>query len=185
MYTGLVPLLQKHKLDARTYIQSFDWRTLIAIKARFPRMRTVALLDDTTITDVDKASGVSGYPWLGGLDLARDFAGDFVAAAASIGAVILSPVHGVPSSATVNTPGYVSFVNRTIVERAHKLNMQVVPWTVDDESTIAKLLLADGVDSIISNYPKRVMYVARELGYTVGKEPTKRKEACLAKSVIA
>ncbi|KAF8253194.1 glycerophosphoryl diester phosphodiesterase [Wilcoxina mikolae CBS 423.85] len=175
--TDLIPLLKKHNLDTRTFIQSFDWRTLIGIKQRFPETRTVALLDDTTIVP---ENGV--YPWLGGLNL-DDFGGDFVKAAKSIGAVVLSPVHGVPSSSSVNTPGYKPFVTKELVEKAHEEGLKVIPWTVDDESTIAKLM-DDGVDEIISNYPERVMFVGRDRGMKVGFKGREERKVCLRNAAI-
>ena len=69
------------------------------------------------------------YPWLGGVDL-EEFDRDFVKAAKSIGAVVLSPVHGVPSSSSVNTPGYKPFVTKELVKRAHREGLKVIPWTV-------------------------------------------------------
>ncbi|KAK9241863.1 PLC-like phosphodiesterase [Lipomyces tetrasporus] len=168
----IVPILQRRGFASRTTIQSFDWRTLIGIKQKFPETTTVALLDDTTIVPVNGA-----YPWLGGLDLA-DFGGDWVAAAASIGASILSPVHGTPSNITVNTPGYEPFVTERIVQRAHKHGMSVIPWTVDYEVTIAKLI-EDGVDGIISNYPERVMWIAKEKRGTVGKPASRYRPECM------
>ncbi|KAI5799998.1 glycerophosphoryl diester phosphodiesterase [Geopyxis carbonaria] len=174
--TDIVPILKKHNFEKRTFIQSFDWRTIIGIKKKFPEVRTVALLDDTTIIPDDR--GVSGYPWLGGIDLEADFAGDYVAAAKSIKATVLSPVHGVPSSDTIHTPGYVPFVTRDVVSRAHDAGLQLIPWTVDDESTISKLM-ADGVDAIISNYPERVKFVGRDRGNNVGKPKNKGISGCL------
>ena len=38
------PVLQKHKMDERTYIRFFDWRTSIGIRKESPRS-TVALLE--------------------------------------------------------------------------------------------------------------------------------------------
>jgi glycerophosphoryl diester phosphodiesterase len=178
--SDLVPLLQKKGYASRTYIQSFDWRTLIAIKRRFPQTRAVALLDDTTIVPLDR--GVDGYPWLGGVDLAA-LKGDWVKAAQSIGASVLSPVHGTPSNLSVNSPEYEEFVNREVVKRAKKVGMEVVPWTVDDESTIKKLI-EDGVQAIISNYPERVKFVARDLGVSAGKRGVKVPERCLKNAAL-
>ena len=62
---NLVPILQRRGYAERTYIQSFDWRTLIGIKKKFPKTRTVALLDDTTVVP----SGNLGFTWLGGIDV--------------------------------------------------------------------------------------------------------------------
>ncbi|KAH0278063.1 WD40 repeat-like protein, partial [Aureobasidium melanogenum] len=151
---------------------SFDWRTLVGIHAAYPAVPIVALLDETTVVP-DKTNKTypwlknSKYPWLGGLDL-DDFSGDWVAAAHSIGSSILSPNHGTGNSsdATVNSPLYEPFTTKDVVDRAHALDMQVIPWTVDAEVTISKLL-DDGVDAIISNYPERVMVLQNTLhGHT-------------------
>lgn len=144
----IVPLLERRGFASRTTIQSFDWRTLIGIKKKFPETVTIALVAPDTITPVNDE-----YPWLGGIDLA-EFNNDWVAAAASIGAEILSPAHGSPWTKTVNTIGYEPLVTEQVVKRAHEYNMKIIPWTVDDEVTIAKLI-DDGVDGIISDYPQR------------------------------
>jgi len=176
----LVPILQRRGFADRTYIQSFDWRTLIGIKKRFSKTRIVALLDPTTI--VPSSSGQ--FPWLGGIDLEKDFGGNWVKAAHSIGASVLSPYHGGPSNSSVNTPGYIEFSTAEVVKEAHKLGMEVIPWTVDDEVTIDKLL-TDGVDSIISNYPERVIWIARQRGAKVGLKRNKSKPKCYKNALVA
>jgi glycerophosphoryl diester phosphodiesterase len=182
--TNLIPILRKHGFESRTSIQSFDWRTLIGIHAAYPAIPIVALLDETTVVPDETNKTYSWlenskYPWLGGIDL-DDFSGDWVAAAHSIGSSILSPNHGTGNSsdATVNTPLYVPFTTKDVVDRAHALGMQVIPWTVDAEVTISKLL-DDGVDAIISNYPERVMYVGRQRGLSVGRARNPSKPECL------
>lgn len=121
-----MPLLQRRGFANRTTIQSFDWRTLVGIKQLFPEMRTVALVDETTLVRGDKGQ----YEWLAGIDLERGFGGDFVAAAAWVGAGVVSAVHGLPSNATVEEKGYVPFTDAGMVRRAHELGMKVLPWTV-------------------------------------------------------
>lgn len=168
----IVPLLERRGFASRTTIQSFDWRTLIGIKKKFPKTVIVALVELETLTPVN-----GEYPWLGGLNLA-DFNNDWIAAAASIGAEIVSPGHGFPWTDTIHTPGYEPFVNEDMVKRAHELNMRIIPWTADDEATIAKLI-DDGVDGIMSNYPQRVMWVGREKNRYVPRVETKHRPHCL------
>lgn len=68
----LVPYIEEYGFGPdRVVIQSFDWRTLIGIKEKFPAYTTVALLDDTTIIAEDRDS--TGYPWLGGIDASSLF----------------------------------------------------------------------------------------------------------------
>ncbi|CUS09376.1 unnamed protein product, partial [Tuber aestivum] len=178
---NIVPILQRRGYADRTYIQSFDWRTIVGIKKKFPKTRTVALLDDTTVTP----SGHLGYAWLGGIDV-RDFAGDWVKAAHSIGATALSPVHGTPSSASVNTPGYKPFTTTDVVNRAHELGMMVIPWTVDDEVTIDKLFepgkLLTYPSEIISNYPEKVIWIGRQRGVHLGLKRNPSKPQCFSRA---
>lgn len=44
------------------------------------------------------------------------------------------------------------FVNEAYVEKAHKMGLQVNPWTVDSEKTIDKMIDL-GVDGIITDFP--------------------------------
>ncbi|KAF5384049.1 hypothetical protein D9757_006989 [Collybiopsis confluens] len=108
--------------------QSFDWRTLIAMKALDRSIPTSALVDlETVLTSDNKTS-----PWLAGIRL-DDFAGEMeiqiASAAHSIGADILSPAD-IASDPTL--PDYIPFTNRSMVDYAHHLGMLVKPWTVRD-----------------------------------------------------
>ncbi|KAF2425780.1 glycerophosphoryl diester phosphodiesterase [Tothia fuscella] len=179
------PIVQSHGLASRTTIQSFDWRTLIGIKRKFPTVNTIVLTDPVKV--VPSSDGT--YPWLGGINLDKDFGGDFIAAAASIHASAFSPLHGyaidpvlgVQTGATQNTPGYLPFTTKDVVDRAHKFGLEVIPWTIDSEVLVEKLI-DDGVDSIISDYPERVMWIARRKGYHVGRPTRPHHPECLAKA---
>ena len=50
---------------------------------------------------------------------------------------------------------FYKLVNQKFVERSHKNNIKILPWTVDSESTIKKLVEI-GVDGIITNNVSRV-----------------------------
>ena len=49
------------------------------------------------------------------------------------------------------------------VKLAHEKGIKVVPWTVDDEGEILRMIECD-VDAIISNYPERVLVQTRGYG---------------------
>ncbi|KAG8908237.1 hypothetical protein FRB99_008302 [Tulasnella sp. 403] len=173
----VIPMLHKRGFLKRTTIQSFDWRTLIKMKEAWPdyHIPTVALLSDKTILPYNGT-----YPWLGGVDLAK-FNSSWVAGAHSIGASIISPIFGTPG--TINDPNHVHYVKQETVDEAHKLGMQIIPWTVDDEVSIS-YLLGLGVDAVISNYPERVMWVAKQRGMKVGKARNAHRSKCLKKASI-
>ena len=125
----LVPVLEKHGMLPRTLLASFDWRSIAGIKRKFPHARVAALMDETLVDAVETAWGSADW-----LAVARAFAAD-----------VVCPHHGSRNASgayggTVHQPDYVPFTTRAVVRRAHALGLRVVPWTVDDESTIEKLI---------------------------------------------
>jgi glycerophosphoryl diester phosphodiesterase len=145
-------------LVERASIQSFDWGLLSRMRAVEPRLRLNAL----TSTAYLEIGRPGASPWLGGLDI-DDFAGNLVAAAASLGFDAISPAHGDPYWAGVEDPAYRAFVTEAMVEQAHAAGMAVVPYTVDDRPTM-QALLDMGVDGMITNYPDTLRSVLAERG---------------------
>ena len=140
-------------------IQSFDWGALMRMREVEPRLPIVAL----TNVDFLQVGQPGRSPWLGGIDI-DDFGGDPLKAVKSFGASAFSPVHGFPQDGTVTDPGYRPYVTREMVARAHRLGLNVIPWTVNDPATMRKLL-DDGVDGIITDYPDRLRAVMAERGF--------------------
>jgi len=48
-----------------------------------------------------------------------------------------------------------------LVEQAHRLDLQVATWTVDDAETM-RALAATGVDGIMTNFPDRLQAVLED-----------------------
>jgi glycerophosphoryl diester phosphodiesterase len=142
----------------RVSIESFDWGSLVLMKKVSPDLPLVALTDRKNL----EVGRPGASPWLGGIDI-DDFGGDVVKAASSFGAEAVSPVHGSPSSSTVDDPSYRPYVTAAMVRSAHRLGIKVIPWTVDDEPTM-RAMVADGVDGLITNYPDRLRRVLQERG---------------------
>lgn len=136
----------------QTTVQSFDWGTLRSVRQEAPELPIVALTNGSEFLQ-ERKPGAS--PWLGGLDI-DDFSGSlqqkFVAAAADLGADAVSPVHGTPQDGSVTDTDYAPFTTVDMVVAAHRNNMRVVPWTVDDRATMAHLLDL-GIDGLITNRP--------------------------------
>ncbi|AQA02622.1 glycerophosphodiester phosphodiesterase [Mycobacterium sp. MS1601] len=120
-------------------IQSFDWRTLPMVRAAEPSIPLVALWDDTT--------WVPGSPWLNGIDPA----------------VITDPIEGVLAVGADIASPYYKLVDAALVQRAHAAGLTVVPWTVNDADTM-RVLIDDGVDGIITDYPTLLRQVMAERG---------------------
>ncbi|WP_308042461.1 glycerophosphodiester phosphodiesterase family protein [Micromonospora sp. PLK6-60] len=140
-------------------IQSFDWGALMRMRAVEPRLPLVAL----TNYDFLQVGQPGASPWLGGLDI-DDFGGDPIAAIRSFGASAFSPVHGFPQDGRVTDPGYRPYVTKELVAHAHRNGIKVIPWTVDDVPTMAKLI-DDGVDGIITDYPDRLRGLLAARGF--------------------
>lgn len=136
----------------QTTVQSFDWGALRLVRRQAPELPIVALTNGSEFLQEGKP-GAS--PWLGGLDI-DDFPGSlqekFVAAAGELGADVVSPIHGTPQDGSVTDTDYVPFTTADMVAAAHRNNMRVVPWTVDDRATMAHLLDL-GIDGLITNRP--------------------------------
>ncbi|TMR94353.1 glycerophosphodiester phosphodiesterase family protein [Nonomuraea basaltis] len=139
-------------------VQSFDWGALMRMRELEPRLPLVAL----TNRDFLQTGQPGASPWLGGIDV-DDFGGDPLKAVKSFGADAFSPVHGFPQNGKITDPGYVPYVTKDMVDQAHALGLKVIPWTIDDEPTLNKLM-DDGVDGIITDYPDRLRAVMAQRG---------------------
>lgn len=117
----VVDAVRARKLVDRVIVQSFDDRTLKAVKKLEPKLRLSLLTSDNHL--------------------------DYVAAARSAGASILSPDAG--------------WITKEDVDALHKAKIQVAPWTVDDEKGWDRML-ALGVDAVISDDPEALRAYLRE-----------------------
>ncbi|TFY54727.1 hypothetical protein EVJ58_g8689 [Rhodofomes roseus] len=161
--------------------QSFDWRTLIAMKALDPKIPTSALLDDDTAWMPDNST----TPWLAGLRL-DSFSGPTVGhrvaqAAHSIGADILSPSARSFFSPALDPAmeGYEAFTTKEMVDEAHKLGISVKVWTVN-RLNIVEQMLDWKVDGIITDYPNVVRRLTKQYGYpSAPTYPKHRVMSCL------
>jgi glycerophosphoryl diester phosphodiesterase len=124
-------------MEARTTIQSFDWRTLMIAHRIAPSIATVALTDQQAGEDTVEVGRPGPSPWLGGLDV-DDYAGSVPKLVRASGARAWSPNY--------------RDIDTRIVEEAHALGLTVVPWTVNNPSEMQRLL-ALGVDGMISDRP--------------------------------
>ncbi|MET9343328.1 glycerophosphodiester phosphodiesterase [Nonomuraea sp. NPDC003804] len=156
--------IRRAGLMRQVTIQSFDWGALMRVREVEPRLPIVAL----TNRDFLQTGKPGASPWLGGIDI-DDFGGDPLKAIKSFGADAFSPVHGFPQNGKVTDPGYQPYVTREMVDQAHGLGIKVIPWTVDDEPTLNKLV-DDGVDGIITDYPDRLRQIMAERGFKLPKQ---------------
>jgi glycerophosphoryl diester phosphodiesterase len=123
----------------RVEIESFDWRTLPAVRHAEPSIPVVALWNQTTWQP--------DSPWLAGINPA--IVGDPLVGAMMVGASIVSPSY--------------SLVDKALVDRAHAVGLRVLPWTIND-ADVMRAQIAAGVDGIITDCPAALRAVLAELG---------------------
>lgn len=148
---AFVDILLKAIRDAgmtqRVMVQSFDWRTLELLHRLEPGLRTMYLgMDFPTNSTVTDAA------WTAGRRLS-DFGGSvprMVRASAG-------PARGIIWAPNFNN------LNAAAVKEAHALELQVIPWTVNDKTQMERII-DWGVDGIITDYPNRLREVMAEKG---------------------
>ncbi len=138
--------IREYGLESRVAIQSFDWRTLKAVKERAPDISIACLTVGNFSIDGAwynlQPGGDGPSPWLADLDF--DGYRSIPALVQAFGADILSPSY--------------REIERRDVEEAHRLGMKVIPWTVNDQR-IMKKLIGWGVDGIITDEPDLLLEV--------------------------
>lgn len=141
-------------LTDQVSIESFDWRTLRLVQQQAPAVETVALTDPL----YQQVGQPGASPWMAGLDI-DSYGGDVAAAAAALGADVLSPPAVVPAPGGGTRP----YVTSTLLDSAHGRGLTVVPYTVND-ATQMRTLIDLGVDGLITDVPDRLRTVLAQAG---------------------
>jgi glycerophosphoryl diester phosphodiesterase len=140
---ALIAEIRRAKLTDRATIQSFDWRTLRIAEREAPEIATVYLTTEQGAGDTVQAGKPGKSPWLAGYDV-DDHAGSVPALLAAIGARVWSP--------------NARDVTEAKVKAAQAGRLTVVPWTVNEEADMQRLI-EWGVNGIITDYPDRLRSV--------------------------
>jgi glycerophosphoryl diester phosphodiesterase len=130
-------------LVTRVSIQSFDWRTLMALKRIAPEIERVCLTAEALNFDTIRRGEPGASPWTAGLDI-DDFGGSVPRLVAAAGCQVWSPLY---RNAKADD-----------VAAAKELGLKVIPWTVNERTDMERLI-ALGVDGIITDYPDRLRAV--------------------------
>lgn len=142
----VVDAVRRAGLESRVTVQSFDWRTLLAVRQFAPRIQTVALTVQSPNFD-----NLADGRWTAGLALA------------SFGGSVPRLVQA--SGASTWSPSFAS-LNQATLKEAQALGLKVVPWTVNEPEVIERLI-GWGVDGLISDYPDRVRAALVQRGIPV------------------
>jgi glycerophosphoryl diester phosphodiesterase len=135
----------------RVTVESFDWRSLVALKRLRPSVKTVCLTIDSDGMNTVRADATGASPWHAGLRRA-DYGGSLVRTVQAAGCGAWSP--------------FWRNVTAAAVAEAHALGLAVVPWTVNMPADIERML-EFGVDGLITDYPDRAHSVFAAHGITV------------------
>lgn len=131
----LIQIIEKYKVVDRSTIQSFDLRTLAVSKQKNTKIKTSALFVPTYFQGFMMTIG-----------LGNGYRETILSAAKDKGADIISP--------------YFLYVTPKFVNTSHTQGMMVIPWTVNTEKEMRRLVTC-GVDGIISDYPDMLDRVVR------------------------
>lgn len=122
---------------AMVTVMAFDFGVLSAVRRRMPSLSTVALTEEQAGEDTVRIGAPAVSPWLGGLD-PRSFGNSVVRLVKATGASTWGPDF--------------KDLNAARVAEAHALGLRVVPWTVNEESDMQRMLEL-GVDGMTSDRP--------------------------------
>jgi len=130
----LLEIIEDNNIEEIISIQSFYWKTIMDIKEKAPNIKTVALLSNARLKDLD---------WFNGLNPDNyDSFGEFIQAS---GADCLSMNH--------------RDITKKQIQEVQNLGMLVIPYTINDAPTM-RYFIELGVDGIISDYPDILKSVA-------------------------
>jgi glycerophosphoryl diester phosphodiesterase len=147
---ALLDVIQQEGMSDRVSIQSFDWRSLQLVQKWAPSIPTVCLSVQSA-----SANNLIDGQWTAGLKLAEH----------------ATPAHMVKAAGgKVWSPNF-NDLSQSSVAQAQGLGLQVIPWTVNSEADL-KRMIDWRVDGIITDYPDRLRDLMRERGMTLPKGQT-------------
>ncbi len=141
---AVIAEIRKAGVTGRATLQSFDWRTLQVAQSEAPEIATVYLSAQQTWLDNIAVGKPGPSPWTAGFDI-DDHGGSVPRLVKAAGGRIWSPFFG--------------DLNAANHAEARALGLSIVPWTVNREEDMARVI-ALGVDGLITDRPdiaRRVM----------------------------
>ena len=130
-------------LAQRVSLQSFDWRTLVAMRRIAPEIERVCLTVEDGSEDTIQRGRPGASPWTAGLDV-DDVGGSVPRLVAAADCAVWSPYFG-------------NLTAETMAE-SHSLGLRVIPWTVNEQPDMERMIKL-GVAGIITDYPDRLRAV--------------------------
>ena len=140
----LLEIIEENNIEDIVSIQSFYWKTIMDVKEKAPNIKTVALLSNARLNDLE---------WFSGLN-SDDFNtfGVFIQAS---GADCLSMNY--------------RDITKNQIHEVQALGIQVIPYTINDAPTM-RYYIELGIDGVITDYPDVLKSVAEAYFGSKGTE---------------
>jgi glycerophosphoryl diester phosphodiesterase len=138
-------------MTERVTVQSFDWRSLRALKRIAPEIQTACLTIEAKAMNTVREDASGASPWHDGLKRA-DYGGSLPRTVQAAGCAAWAPL------SRNLTPD--------LVAEARRLGLAVNAWTVNEPADIERALDL-GVDGIITDYPDRARGILAKRGMPV------------------
>jgi glycerophosphoryl diester phosphodiesterase len=145
---AVVQAVRESGMSDRVTVQSFDWRSLVAVKRFAPEIATVCLTIDTANASTLKPANGKPSPWLAGYDPAA-LEGSVPKTVQASGCSTWSP--------------FWRNLTAPLVAEAQALGLKVIPWTVNEPVDMAAVIDMK-VDGLITDYPDRARAVLARKG---------------------
>jgi glycerophosphoryl diester phosphodiesterase len=140
---AVATLVQDTGLVSRVTVQSFDWRTLAAMRKLAPEIERACLTIEADGEDNIQRGKPGPSAWTAGLDV-DDLGGSVPRLVQDAGCAVWSP--------------YFRNVTADMLKEAKALGLKTIPWTVNEPADMQRLIDL-GVDGLISDYPDRLRTV--------------------------
>jgi len=145
---AVAAVVKEAGLSARVSVQSFDWRTLVAMQRIAPEIERVCLTIETPDEDNIQRGKAGPSPWTAGFDI-DDLGGVTPLLVKAAGCAVWSP--------------FFRNVTPELLAQAKSAGIKTIPWTVNEPADMARLIDL-GVEGIISDYPDRLRNVLAAKG---------------------
>jgi glycerophosphoryl diester phosphodiesterase len=141
----MLKVIREAGMTKRVMVQSFDWRTLELLHKREPGLRTTYLsIASPKFHNLKDGSWNAGH-------LLKDYGG-------SVPRMIRASAG--KSTGITWAPNF-NNLTAPLVKEAHRLGLQVIPWTVNQKEKMEEII-GWRVDGIITDYPDRLREVMKK-----------------------
>jgi glycerophosphoryl diester phosphodiesterase len=140
---AVLQVVRESGFAGRVSVQSFDWRTLAALRDLAPEIPRVCLTAERGGANNIHRGQAGPSPWTNGLDV-DDVSGS-------------TPRLVKTADCTGWSPLYLDLGDTALAE-AKALGLTVIPWTINERADMERLIAA-GVDGLITDYPDRLRAV--------------------------